>query len=704
VLAVSSFGDWLGLLAIIAFAAQLGEGFREQTFAIGGVLIVRLLPDLLISPFAGAFADRFDRRKTMVICDSMRFALFLSIPVVGTLQWLLVASFLIECVSLFWIPAKEASVPRLVPRDRLEPAMQVNLVTTYGTAPVAALVFSLLSVLANALGAAVPAIGANPVQLALYANAATFLFAALAVSRISEISGQRTERPVGGPNLFGSILEGWKFVGHTAMVRGLIVGMLGAFAAGGAIIATGRLYVELRGGGDAAFGVLFGAVFLGLAGGMALGPRLVATLSRRRLFGIAIIGAGTALSITAVVADLVLAVLTVVLVGAFAGIAWVSGYTLLGGQVDDEVRGRTFALLQSLTRLDLLLVLSVTPFIVGAIGDNAITLPNGARIGLDGVSVVLFLGGLLAIGTGVLAYRQMDDRSGIPLRTDLLAAIRQESAPALRPPGAGIFVVFEGGEGAGKSTQARLLADLLRERGREVVITREPGGSEAGRRIRELLLDSSTALSPRAEALLYAADRAEHVAAVIRPALTRGAVVISDRYVDSSLAYQGAGRVLPRGEVGRLSRWATEGLVPDVTVLLDLDPEVGLARAKRRGAGTDRLEAETLEFHARVRQAFCRLAETSPHRYLVVPADQPAGEIARQVWQRVQPMLPSSKAVTPSPGRPAADDAATGPGTSDEGAVDAADSLDPAGRAPEAADETEPAAGRGSRRLTVPEP
>ena len=184
--------------------------------------------------------------------------------------------------------------------------------------------------------------------------------------------------------------------------------------------------------------------------------------------------------------------------------------------------------------------------------------------------------------------------------------------------GQGFFVAFEGGEGAGKSTQVRLLAEALAAQGLEVVTTREPGGTPSGAAIRSILLDPATQLSPRAEALLYAADRAHHVATVIRPALERGAVVITDRYVDSSLAYQGAGRTLAQSEVANISAWATEGLVPDFTVLLDLDPEVGLARA----GDPDRLEAEPLDFHRRVRAGFLDLAGAEPHRYVVVDAER----------------------------------------------------------------------------------
>ncbi len=208
----------------------------------------------------------------------------------------------------------------------------------------------------------------------------------------------------------------------------------------------------------------------------------------------------------------------------------------------------------------------------------------------------------------------------------------------------GLFVAFEGGEGAGKSTQARLLVDWLRGHDCPVVLTREPGDSPIGPAVRALLLDPATAgLSARAEALLYAADRAEHVASVVRPALLRGAVVVSDRYADSSTAYQGAGRGLGVDAVARLSEWATAGLMPDLTVLLDVDPSVGL----RRPTGpADRLEREPAEFHRRVRDAFRELAAADPGRYLVLDATRPPERTAAAVRERLSGLLP---ALPPAP-------------------------------------------------------
>lgn len=207
----------------------------------------------------------------------------------------------------------------------------------------------------------------------------------------------------------------------------------------------------------------------------------------------------------------------------------------------------------------------------------------------------------------------------------------------------GLFVCFEGGEGAGKSTQASRLSEALQRRGHDVVVTHEPGATPVGARLRELLLDPIAEIGARTEALLYAADRAEHVEAVIRPALRCGSIVISDRYVDSSLAYQGGGRELSMDDVRRLSEWATGGLPPDLTVLLDLPSTTGLARAGRVTA-PDRLEAETAAFHDRVRQQFLELARAGGERYLILDATDDAERLAQQVLDRVLSALPAGAA------------------------------------------------------------
>ncbi|WOF24705.1 dTMP kinase [Microbacterium betulae] len=199
----------------------------------------------------------------------------------------------------------------------------------------------------------------------------------------------------------------------------------------------------------------------------------------------------------------------------------------------------------------------------------------------------------------------------------------------------GIWITFEGGDGVGKTTQARLLQEWLEAEGRTVVRTREPGGSEVGRLVRDIVLHHRGDIVPRAEALLYAADRAQHISTVVRPALVRGDVVIQDRYLDSSVAYQGAGRVLDAHEVRALSLWAAEDALPDVTVLLDLDPAVARARLDADDKPFDRLEAEREDFHRRVRGAFLDLADADPDRFLVLDASLPPAALAEAVRARV---------------------------------------------------------------------
>jgi len=203
----------------------------------------------------------------------------------------------------------------------------------------------------------------------------------------------------------------------------------------------------------------------------------------------------------------------------------------------------------------------------------------------------------------------------------------------------GLFITLEGGDGSGKSTQARLLTEWLEGQGRNVLRTREPGGTAVGVEIREIVLHHRGDIAPRAEALLYAADRAHHIATKVRPALAAGDIVIQDRYLDSSVAYQGAGRVLGRDEVRDLSLWAAEGLLPDITILLDLDETVARGRLNADNKRFDRLEAEKDEFHARVRAAFLSLAAAEPDRFLVVDAAAPLDTIADAIRARVAPRL-----------------------------------------------------------------
>ena len=631
-MAFSSFGDWLGLLASTALAQQLAGGdYAKANFAIAGVFIVRLLPAVILGPFAGVIADRFDRRKLMVTCDFLRFALYLSIPIVGNYFWLYTATILAEVVTLFWSPAKEASVPNLVPKTKLESANQVSLLASYGTAPIAALTFSILALFSGAinsiLGNTTPASAAD---IALYINAISFAFCGYTVWRLKEMPA--------GPGVnskqlsFGrSLIDGFAFIKDSKVIRGLIFGMIGAFFAAGAVIGLARTFVDDLKAGEAAYGVLFGSVFLGLALGISFGPRVFAQFTRLRLFGASLAISGLLLVTLSLVLNLVLAIFITIILGIFSGITWVTGFTMIGMEVEDEVRGRTFAFVQSLVRVSLVLVLAVSPLIAAAIGKHTYSFRT-TSVTYNGAAFTMFFAGLIATLVGILSYRHMRDRPSVSLFSDVKSALRGELGAMTGMSIEGVFISFEGGEGSGKSTQTKLLKEWLEKNNETVLLTREPGGTPLGNQLREILLDNKTGLiSPRAEALMYAADRANHVFAKIRPALDKGEIVITDRYFDSSVAYQGAGRVLLPAEVARISRWATESLTPTLTIIMDLPAEIGLARLN----STDRLESEPLAFHERVRQEYLNLANTDPERFMIVDASLAIEQIHEIIIERV---------------------------------------------------------------------
>src|SRR3954471_21092637 len=258
-LSVSSLGDWLGFVATTALAKAFVSDYRLGLYAIAGVIAVRLTPALIIGPFAAAWGDRFNRRYTMVTADVLRFALYASIPVVHTLWWLLVASFLIESLSLFWIPAKEASVPNLVPPSYLESANRLSLITTYGSAAVASTLFALIAEVNHVLGAAVTHFRSNPVDLALYFDAATFLVSAATVFTLREISSPRPAGADAGErtSTWQSIVEGWGVIGSARWLGGPVIRLLGPGPAGPAAIGLAPRFVVDLHAGDAGYGVLF---------------------------------------------------------------------------------------------------------------------------------------------------------------------------------------------------------------------------------------------------------------------------------------------------------------------------------------------------------------------------------------------------------------------------------------------------------------
>ena len=739
-LSLSGLGDWLSLLAMVSLAVVLTRDAAPAVpyLAVSGVLALRLLPWLLLSAPAARAADRLDPRFTLVGADALRGLLYLSVPLVGRLDWLLAAHLLAEAAALFRAPAKEAAIGGLVPKKRVAQADRIALLAGYWTAPVAAGLFAVLAGVGTVLGALAPALAGPRADLALYL-APPVLLAAAAIAWTAPVQGRpRTERPEKRPepapepapqqpaadeqptqevrtvevdpneltapigtaetlqvpalpdpeeqkakeearkaeeakrkaeerarlraerqaaaeerrkarrtgsetDPLGTLRDGFRSAGSGALPRALLLGMLGSFAAGGALVGVGRILADRLGAGSAGFGVLFGALAAGAVLGVLAGPRTLRQFSRRRLFGLALGASAVALLLIGLIPNMALAAVLSLAVGAGTGLAWTIGLTLLTQEADGPTRPAIPAFAYTAGRTALFAAAVVAPLPALLIGDHTLAVRE-LTYDVLGSGVVLVIAALAALVVAVLCYRRMNGEPGdVPLVTELLAALRGVPVPGdkgageqERPPGT--FIVLEGGEGAGKSTQVGQLSVWLRDEGFEVVTTREPGSTRLGMRLRALLLDKEhTGMSPRAEALLYAADRADHVNEVILPALRRGAIVISDRYVDSTLAYQGAGRDLPVSEIARINDWATAGLMPQLTVLLDLPAEDGLARL---GGTTDRIEAESQEFHDRVRRGFLDLAERDAGRYLVVDARGPAEQITREIQRRIRPLLP----------------------------------------------------------------
>lgn len=631
----SSLGDWIGVIAILTLTDDILGGTRAAAFGVSVVMIARIVPTLLLGPVAGVFVDRWDRKRTMIATDIGRGVVMAALAFAGDIWALILATLVIEVMSTLFIPAKDSVLPNLVEKRRLVHANQLSMGATYGTFPLGGVIAAVLTGLAAAVFASSwEFLRERPVALPIWFNALTFLVSAVFIARIRDIppNGRRararaagtaapgtgdTEQPAG---TWTELKEGFRFIAEQPLVRALVIGVMAAFLAAGGVIATGEFFAGVLNAGDSGFGVLVAVLGSGLFVGLAVTAPLSERIAKERLFAPGIGVAGGALIVTAFMPRLDLASIPAFVMGLGAGMSFLTGYTLLQEMTSDEIRGRTFAAFNTGVRMALFVSLILAPALVGVIGREGAGVSGPTPYAIGGVRITLAIAGVIAligaIWTGRSIYEVLTSRER-----------EKEQAPA-SVRFAGTFIVFEGGEGAGKSTQVERLREALRAAGHEVVVTREPGGTEIGERIREILLDTaSDGMSARAEALLFAAARAQHVEEVIEPALERGAVVLSDRYVGSSIVYQGAGRELGEDRIEELNRWGTHDVVPDLVILLDVDPADGL----RRSGEVDRMELDGLAFHTSVNQAYRRLAERHPQQWLVLDATRPPDDLAAQV-------------------------------------------------------------------------
>ena len=644
---LSSMGDWIGFLAIIALTADILGPTRAAAFAVSGVMIARVVPSLLLGPVAGVFVDRWDRRRVMIVTHLGRGVVMALIPFTNEVLTLVLATLIIEMMSALFAPAKDSVLPIIVPRPQLVAANQVNLLVTYGTLPLGATVYSALLLATVQFAPEGGFLAGRPLAVPIWFNAVSFWLAAplmllLHVPRRGSGAGAGAVASEPTAGAWASLKQGVRFVATQPVIRALILGVMVAFAVAGMVITTGEFFANLLNAGPSGYGVLVASVGTGLVIGLVVAEPLTRRIEPEQLFSPGIGAAGLALIVTALMPNLWAALGPAVVMGLGAGVSFICGYTILQRRVDDAIRGRTFGAFNSGVRVAIFGSSVAVPVLIGLLGRErreVITGPDGTPELLypytfGGVRITLLLGGVLAVVGSVLVWRSLNRalqaESGIGLSTHV-----EVDAASLR----GVFVVFEGGDGAGKSTQIRLLRAAVERAGHVAVVTREPGGTRLGEAVRELLLQPGTGdMDERSEALLYAAARAQHVREVIVPALQRGNVVLCDRYIDSSVVYQGAARGLGEERIAELNRWATGGVVPDLVVLLDVDPAAGLARAAG-DATPDRLESAGLIFHRAVRNAYRRRAAGDPARYLVVDAEQSVEAIHAIIRQKVTGLL-----------------------------------------------------------------
>ena len=623
---ISSFGDWIGLLAMMTLAQQLTKASSgaTQAAAVSGVLIVRLAPDLIFAPIAGAIADRFDRRRTVIIGEITAALLYVAIAVTYDIRTMYVGQFLIEAIGLITMASKQTLWMSTVPKEKIPIGNQLLMFTIYGSFPIAAVVFTTLATLHSFFipPSEIPAMAEQKfvVLAALFLDAATyFVSAAIIFLSRSDLPARVAGRDQQPDSIVKVIGEGIKFVFSNRVVRALYVGVIGAFAAAGITAGIALTYVNSLDAGFAGYGILLGTAFTGLAIGMLIGPRVLPSLSRKRIFGLSIAIAGAFLIGMGLARDFILGVVLSFGVGFFAGMAWILGYTMIGQEVAEHIRGRTFSFVVSSARIMLMLTLGLGPALSAFLGGHEFTM-GGVTFIFTGPGLTLVLAGVVAMLIGLYAGRSVGPMRALGLRW-FIDRISGEDVFAMNNAG-GLFIVLESADRRLAAEQAKALSARLSADGYPVVLTGEPTDSGVGARISELLDhiargDGETGgVLPSTAVFLAAADRAEHVDKLIRPALDDGKIVVSSGYVDTTLAFFSHASEVDTEEIVRLSDWGNEGLYPDLTLILDVDVA----------------EDEPL---GQVRQSLLDRREAMVRGYRVVPASPHDEGLMPDVWAPV---------------------------------------------------------------------
>jgi MFS family permease len=417
---VSALGDWLGFLAIAIVATRLGS---SPEAAVAMVMAARLVPGFFLAPVAGVIVDRLPRKRVMVTCDLGRAAVVATLPFVDSVTQLVLASLLLEVFTLLWAPAKEATVPRIVPADRLTSANSLSLAAAYGTFPAASLLFALLAPLSAWLAGfdvLSPLRLGRDGSLAFYVDVGTFLLAAFLISRIDLPVRSRQERARAGrgridwSRTLGELKEGWHFIFLNPTVRAVNVGLAGSLVGGAMVVPLGPLFaVEVLAAGEGAFGALISALGFGGAAGVVAVNAVQQRLPRAQTFTLALFGAAVSLAAGATVGSLPWAMVAVFVLGLCAGTAYVLGFTLLHEHTDDELLGRTFGGLFTMVRFCVLFAFLAGPVLSALLGrasnrwlDSELAL-GGVAMALPGVRLTLWLAAVIIVGAALVAARSL---------------------------------------------------------------------------------------------------------------------------------------------------------------------------------------------------------------------------------------------------------------------------------------------------------